>query len=165
MDSRIPVRKLTIRRTFRAPAAAVFQAFLSAEALREWWSPAGYVAVEAHADARVGGQYRLVMRSQAGSDAVYVQGSYREITPPSKLVFTHTFARQEGGTQYAAVDLTGHQTLVTVVFTAQGEATEVELVQEPLPSAAAEQTLLFGWQEILDKLALYVTRAGSQDAS
>jgi uncharacterized protein YndB with AHSA1/START domain len=163
MDSRIPVRKLTIRRTFRAPTEAVFQAFLSAEALREWWSPEGYVAVDAHADARVGGQYRLVMRAQTGSDTVYVEGHYREITPPSKLVFTHTFARQEGGTQFAAVGLTGHQTLVTVVLTAQGEATLLELVQEPIPSAAADQTLLYGWQGILDKLALYVARAGSQD--
>ena len=165
MASEMQSRKITLRRTFQAPAAAVFQAFLSTEALREWWSPTGYVAVEVHADARVGGQYRLVMRSQTGSDTVYVHGGYREITPPTKLVFTHTLAQQGDSAQFAAVGLAGHQTLVTVVFHAHGDATEVVLVQEQIPTAAAEQTLQYGWQAILDKLAGHLARAASEDAS
>jgi uncharacterized protein YndB with AHSA1/START domain len=164
MDNQVPARKLTLRRTFQAPAAEVFEAFLSAEALGEWWSPAGFKTIEAHTEAQVGGWYRLVMRSQTGSDTVYVHGTYQEISPPSRLVFTHTFARFEGAPQVAPAGLTGHQTLVTVVFRAHGEATEVVLVQEPIPSAAAEQALQHGWQEILDKLASYLARAGGQDA-
>lgn len=164
MDKQVPARTLTLRRIFQAPAAAVFQAFLSAEALGEWWSPAGYMTIEAHADSQVGGRYRLVMRSQSGSDTVYVHGIYQEISPPSKLVFTHTFARFEGAPQVAAAGLTGHQTLVTVVFRAHAEVTEVVLVQEPIPSAAAEQALQHGWQEILDKLGSYLARADGQDA-
>ncbi len=156
-------RKLTLRRTFHAPPETVFQAFVSAEALKEWWSPTGYVAVEAHVEVRVGGQYSLVMRAQTGAETVYVHGSYQEISPPDKLVFTHTFERRGGGALFAPVGLADHQTLVTVEFRSYGDGTELVLVQEKIPTSAAEEMLELGWQGILDKLAGYLGRIGGRD--
>ena len=151
-------RKLTLRRTFQVPPEAVFQAFVSEEALKEWWSPKGYVAVEAHADVRVGGQYSLVMRAQTGSATVYVHGFFQEIAPPHKLVFTHMFERRGGGELFAQVGLADHQTLVTVEFKAHGGGTELVLVQEKIPTRGAEELVQVGWQGILDKLAWYLGR-------
>jgi len=149
---------LTLRRLFAAPATAVFAAFVSAEALKEWWAPPGYVAVEAHVDARVGGEYRVVMRALADAHIVSVHGIYQEITPPTKLVFTHTFERQSSDTPFAAAGLAGHDTLVTVELHAQGDVTELVLVQEQIPTTA-EQMLQAGWRGILDALAGYLNRA------
>ncbi len=152
-------RKLVLRRTFPAPPEEVFQAFVSAEALKEWWSPKGYVAVEAHADVRVGGRYSLVMRSKSGSETVYVRGFYQDISPPKKIVFTHVFEKRSGGAMFARARLADHQTLVTVEFKAHEGATELILVQEKIPTPAAEDLVQIGWQGILDKLAGYVGRA------
>lgn len=154
----MPARKLTLRWIFQAPPGTVFQAFVSAEALKEWWSPKGYVTVEAHADVRVGGPYSLVMRAQTGSATVYVHGIFREITPPHKLVFTHMFERRGGGELFAQVGLADHQTLVTVEFNARGGGTELVLVQEKIPTPGAEELVRVGWQGILDKLAWYLGR-------
>ena len=156
-------RSLTLRRIFHAPPQEVFRAFVSAGALQEWWSPKGYIVVEAYADAHVGGQYRLVMRSQTGSETVYVHGSYREISPPNKLVFTHMFERRDGGEMFARVGLADHQTLVTVEFNARGGGTELILVQEKIPTPGAKEMVQVGWQGILDNLALYLGRIGRND--
>lgn len=151
-------RKLTLRRIFHASPEEVFQAFVSAEALKEWWSCEGYVTVEAHADVRVGGRYSLVMRSQTGSETVYVHGLYRDISPPTKIVFTHVFESRSSGA--IPLGLADHQTLVTVEFKALGGATELTLVQEDIPTLAAEDLVQIGWQRILDKLAWYLDRVG-----
>lgn len=160
----MPTRKLTLHRTFQAPPEAVFRAFVSAEALKEWWSPKGYVAAEAHADVRVGGRYSLVMRALTGSAAVYVHGFFQEIVPPHRLVFTHMFERREGGELFEPVGLAGHQTLVTVEFKAHGSGTELVLVQEAIPTPVAEEMLEIGWRGILDNLAAYLGRAGGAEA-
>jgi len=158
----VHTRTLTLRQTFHAPPAAVFQAFVSAEALKEWWSPEGYAAVEVQVDARVGGRYSVVMRSDAGSDTVYVHGVYREISPPRRLAFTHMFEHRGSSAPFARVGLTDHETLVTVEFIARGDATELVLVQEQIPTLDAEQMLQGGWQGILAHLARHLERTPRQ---
>ena len=104
-------RKLTVRRTFHAPPAEVFQAFVSAEAIKEWWAPDGYVTVEVQLEARVGGQFRHVMRSETGSQVVYEHGRFKEVSPPHRLVFTLVFERRSTGPPFARVGLADHETL------------------------------------------------------
>jgi len=154
------VRKLVIRRIFQAPVEQVFRAFVSPEALKAWWSPRGYDAIDAHADVRVGGRYQLVMRSQTSASTVYVHGFYQEISPPTRLVFTHMFERRDGGAMFVEAGLADHQTLVTVEFHARGRATELVLIQEKLPTAAAGEALQIGWQGILDRLGEYLGQGG-----
>lgn len=158
----MPPRTLTLRQTFHASPAAVFQAFVSAEALKEWWSPEGYAAVEVQVDVCVGGRYSVVMRSQAGSDTVYVHGVYREISAPRRLVFTHMFEHRGSSAPFVRVGLAGHETLVTVEFVARGETTELILVQEQIPTPDAEPMLRVGWQGILANLARHLERTHHQ---
>ena len=153
-------RKLTVRRTFQAPPEEVFRAFVSLEAIKEWWAPKGHVTLEVQVDVRVGGQFRLVTRSETGSRVVYEHGSFMEISPPNKLVFTHVFERRSTGVPFAEVGLADYQTLVTVEFHARAGATEVVLVQEAIPTAAAEDVVRVGWQGTLDKLAEYLGGIG-----
>jgi uncharacterized protein YndB with AHSA1/START domain len=150
--------RLTLRHAFPAPLEAVFDAFVSAEALKDWWSPEGYAAVEVQVDARVGGRYSVVMRSLAGSDTVFVSGVYREISRPRRLVFTHMFEHRGNSAPFTRVGLAGHETLVTVDLIARRGTTELILVQEQLPTPEAEQTLRVGWQGIMANLARYLER-------
>jgi uncharacterized protein YndB with AHSA1/START domain len=148
--------RLTLRRTFHAPPELVFRAFISAEALKEWWSPEGYDAVEVQVDARVGGRYSVVMRSRAGPDIVHVSGIYQKIRQPRGLVFTHMFEHRGSSAPFTQVGLAGHETLVTVELIAHGETTELILVQEQIPTPDAEQMLQVGWQGIMANLARHL---------
>ncbi len=152
------LHRLTCRRTLDATPEVVFRAFLNAEILKQWWSPKGYTAIECYADPRVGGRYGLVMRSITGTDTVRVRGVYKEITPPTRLVFTHSFESESAGAVFATVGLIEHETLVTVQFIDCGSSTEVVLAQEQIPSPDAEEALRYGWNGILDGLAEHLRR-------
>jgi len=156
--------RLTLRRTFQAPAASIFQAFLTAEALKEWWAPTGFEVVSAQVDACVGGWYSLELHSQSDAHVVFIRGTFREIIPSSRLVFTHEFEARSTYPPFTAAGLIGLETLVTVELFSRGDVTELVLTQEQIPTSATEDILHEGWRGILEKLAGYVGRVGNDEA-
>ena len=91
-------RELVVTRTFDAPARIVFEAWTKPELFERWWAPKsfGLTMLSCEMDVRVGGKYRLVFA--VGGDAskpMAFFGSYTEVTPPSRLVWTN----DEGGAQ------------------------------------------------------------------
>lgn len=135
---------IRIERVFNAPARAVFEAWTSPEMLRRWYPPgAEWDTPVAEVDLRVGGRLRIVMRSPDGEEASG-SGEYREITPPSRLVFTWTWDRPDiaEGTQLIEVDFTELPDGTTsVVMTNRGLADE-----------QARESHRDGWEESFDNL-------------
>jgi uncharacterized protein YndB with AHSA1/START domain len=117
------VTAIRIERTFRAPPERVFEAWTSAEMLRRWYPPGSdWDTPVAAVDLRVGGKLRVVMRSPSGEE-FGGGGEYREITPPSRLVFTWAWDRPDvgAGTQLVEVEFTDRLDGTTwVVLTNRG---------------------------------------------
>ena len=133
---------LTLRRTFQASRERVFRAWTSPEEMKRWKGPGDRTTPIVEVDLRVGGAYRVHMRTPDGNEARLV-GVYREIDPPKKLVYTWTWETSpEMG-----------ETLVTVEFFERGRATEVVLKHELFPAAEARDKHEQGWCGSLDKLA------------
>ena len=84
-------RELIVTRTFEGPARIVFEAWTRPELFRRWWVPKsmGMTLRSCRMDVRVGGKYRLEFEP----DGVAFFGTYLEVTPPSRLVWTN----EEGG--------------------------------------------------------------------
>ena len=82
-------RELVVTRTFNGPARLVFEAWTKPELFRQWWVPKsmGMSLLSCEMDVRVGGKYRLVFAHE-GSEATFF-GSYLEVTPHSRLVWTN----------------------------------------------------------------------------
>ncbi|QBK04905.1 ATPase [Hylemonella gracilis] len=82
-------REVVVTRTFNAPARLVFEAWTRPELFQRWWVPKsmGMTLLSCAMDVRVGGQYRLEFSFQ-GAQAVFF-GTYQEVTPPSRLVWTN----------------------------------------------------------------------------
>ena len=78
---------LEVRRTFAAPRQRVVDAWTSAQALKRWFSPENAAVENATVDFRIGGGYQVDIRSQDGMLHVVV-GTYREIAPPQRIVFS-----------------------------------------------------------------------------
>lgn len=135
-------RVLRLTRTLRAPPAQVFRAWTEPAELIRWWGPKGFTIPVYEMDVREGGSWRTVMRSPEGRDHV-VSGIYREITPPSRLVFT--WGWEEDGVR-------GHETVVTVELFAVPEGTRLELTQELFESADSRDAHREGWASCLDCL-------------
>jgi uncharacterized protein YndB with AHSA1/START domain len=79
--------RVEVVRTIEAPREDVFRAWTDPEQIRSWWGPGEFTCPEAEIDLRPGGSYRLVMQPTAG-DPFVVAGTYREVEPPARLVYT-----------------------------------------------------------------------------
>jgi uncharacterized protein YndB with AHSA1/START domain len=89
----LPDQEIRMTRLFSAPRPLVFEAMTRPEHVKQWWGRLGegYSVPVCEIDLRVGGAWRFVNRHPKGEAAFY--GEYREITPPSRLVFTEIFAQ------------------------------------------------------------------------
>src|SRR5687767_15409192 len=83
--------EIRLTRLFDAPRHLVFEAMTKPEHVRRWWGCLGdgYSVPVCEIDLRPGGRWRFVNRHPKGEAAFH--GEYREITPPSRLVFTEIF--------------------------------------------------------------------------
>jgi uncharacterized protein YndB with AHSA1/START domain len=140
-----PSREATLRltRTFAAPRKKVFRAWTDPEELKKWWGPEGYATPTAEVDLRVGGKYRLGMMKLPKGDIFYLSGTYREVRPPERLVYTWVW---EGSPELSEM-------LVTVEFRARGKETEIHVTHELFPTAKAREDHEKGWSSCLDRLA------------
>jgi uncharacterized protein YndB with AHSA1/START domain len=76
----------TIRfeRKFSSSPEEAFAAWTDPDRLKFWWDPAGEPLAKCDIDLRVGGQFEFV--TQAHPERPFT-GTYREISPPHRLVF------------------------------------------------------------------------------
>jgi uncharacterized protein YndB with AHSA1/START domain len=138
--------KLVIRKIIPVPREKVFAAWLDPEGMRGWMCPGSCRSAEVEIDARVGGKFRILMKSEE-KDYDHT-GEYVVIDPPSKLAFTWI---SEG---------TDHQaTLVTVELFDRGKECELVLTHERFPRPEKVEPHRQGWGSIVEKLAAHLEAA------
>ena len=106
-------REIHIERVFDAPRDRVFAAFTDPELIPQWWGPHGTTTIVDQMDVRNGGGWRFVSRGEDGSQTAF-RGTYREITPPERIVQTFEW---EG--------MPGHVSVETATFEDLGDRTKV----------------------------------------
>lgn len=112
---RVSEREVAVTRTFNAPARLVFEAWTKPELFERWWTPKsfGLTILSCEMDVRVGGGYRLLIRSGASEPMAFF-GKYLEVAPNARLVWTN----EEAG---------GPGPITTVTFEEQGGKTLLAL--------------------------------------
>ncbi|MEO6898129.1 MAG: SRPBCC domain-containing protein [Caldimonas sp.] len=108
-------RELVVTRTLNAPARLVFEAWTKPELFRRWWVPKSLRMVlrSCEMDVRVGGGYRLVFGDKA-SEAEAFFGTYIEVTPHSRLVWTNDEGGKDGPVTTVTFEERGHTTLLVM---------------------------------------------------
>lgn len=141
-------RELVLIRSFDAPRSLVFKAWTEAEHLERWQgAPQGFTVTTHKLDIRPGGACRVCMRSPEGVD-YWLQGVYREIEEPERLLFTHVWLDAEGKP--------GKETLVSITLTERGWKTEITLHQTGFKSIESRDGHKEGWTSTLVRLADYL---------
>ncbi|HEY6757379.1 MAG TPA: SRPBCC domain-containing protein [Nitrososphaera sp.] len=82
----------------------MFMAFIDQNLIPQWWGPKRLATSVVKMDVRPGGIWRFVQRDSDGNEYIF-NGSYHEIVPPKRLVYTFEF---EG--------MPGHVIVETVTF-------------------------------------------------
>jgi uncharacterized protein YndB with AHSA1/START domain len=106
-------REIHVERVFAAPRDQVFAAMTDPALIPEWYGPRGTTTIVDQMDVRTGGSWRFVSRDSDGNETAF-RGTYREITPPERIVQTFEW---EG--------MPGHVSVETAAFEDLGDRTKV----------------------------------------
>lgn len=124
----------------------VFRAFVEPDAIASWLPPFGFLCTVHELDARVGGKHRMSFRNFTTGKSHSFGGTYQEVIPGEKLVYTDSFDTP---------NLPGEMT-VTVVLKAVSVGTDIAIEQKGIPDLIPVEACYLGWQESLRKLAKLV---------
>jgi uncharacterized protein YndB with AHSA1/START domain len=138
-----------LHRVLRAKPERIYRAFLDPDALVKWLPPHGFTAKIHHAEATVGGTYRMSFTNFSTGRSHSFGGTYVELAPGERLRYTD---------QFDDPNLPGEmQTTVSLRPVSVG--TELSIVQEGIPDVVPLEACYLGWQESLALLAQLVEPA------
>jgi uncharacterized protein YndB with AHSA1/START domain len=154
-----------ITRVFDAPRELVWKAFTDPEHMKHWWGPKGSTIVASKMDFRVGGTYLGAMSDPSGR-VMWAKFVYRDIVPPQRLVWEHSFSDENGGlTRHPLSPAWPLKLLTTVTFEERSPVeTVLTLRWAPLDATPEEQAtfdaahsgMTQGWGGSFDQLAAYL---------
>jgi uncharacterized protein YndB with AHSA1/START domain len=132
-------QEVVITRVVSAPRRVVFDAFTNARHVPNWLvGPAGWTMPVCEIDLRPGGTWRYVYRKDDGSEMT-MQGSYREVAPPERLVSTESW-----GPEWP-------ETVNTMVLTETGGLTTITMTVRYPSKEARDAALKTGMKAGMDQ--------------
>ncbi len=131
-----------IRRTVKAPAARAFRAWTEVDQMKKWFGCNDINSIEVTQDFVVGGQYKIVAASCSGAGTNTVHGTFKEIIPNKKVVYTWNNESPNAPAQ---------DTVVSVEFIDHGDTTEIVLEHTRFAVDKSAEGHSFGWNQSLDK--------------
>ncbi|MEO8079035.1 MAG: SRPBCC domain-containing protein [Caldimonas sp.] len=143
--------ELQMSRFIRASRERVYDALVREDLLRLWKCPRGMTVTEIDVDHRVGGAWRLVMRSRDGS-LFKIRGVYCELEPPRRVAYTWQW--EEG-------PMPGPTTLVEVDLSERDGGTLLEMRHSGFPAQAALAGHERGWNSTYARLVDLLDPRGS----
>ena len=134
---------IRLHRVLRATPERVYRAFLDPDAMVKWLPPYGFTGKVDHADAKVGGTYKMSFTNFTTGKSHSFGGRYLEMKSSELIRYTDKFDDP---------NLPGEmQTTVTLKKVSCG--TELSVVQAGVPDVIPAEACYLGWQESLAQLA------------
>lgn len=133
---------IKLHRVIAAKPEKVYRAFVESDAVASWLPPYGYLCTVHELDAKVGGKHKMSFRNFTTGHGHSFGGTYLELVPGSKLVYTDSFDDP---------NLPGEMRC-TVTLKTVSVGTELNVVQEGVPDVIPAEACYLGWQQSLRKL-------------
>ena len=139
---------LVLRQTYPHDRVRVFDAFASATALEQWFSPSPDVGTDVVEFAfRAGGRYRITFALPKGAETS-ISGEFIRIERPIQLCFTWRWEKPD---PHAGID-----TLVTIDFIDADGSTEVVVSHEKLEGTEMKARHSAGWLGAMQRLQAWL---------
>ena len=127
-----------------APREAVFAAWTDRRLIARWWAANTCTTLSCEMDVRPGGAWRRLLRRRDGT-LLFEYGTYREVVPPQRLVFTYN---SEGG------DPVEPETVVAVTLARLSDGrTRLTLRHTGIETDAARAIHEAGWSRCLGRFS------------
>lgn len=147
MSDRDTEPQVVIERSVDAPINQVWAMWTDPDHFTQWYGPTGATITVTAFDVRVGGN-RLVRMDMPGPDGprqMWLAGTFLDVTPPERLVYTE-FVSDHAGNPYEP----SMTTEVRITLQSVESRTRVVVTHVGVP---ADSPGALGWQMALDKLA------------
>jgi len=131
---------LTLKRRLKAPPEKVYQAWTHPEQMTRWWGGNNPASRVAETDVRVGGRFHVGFKGDNGEQHD-VSGTYKEIVPDRRLVFS-----------WAWRTTPERESQVTIDLKPDGDGTILTLMHEQFFNQKACDDHGVGWGMGLDQL-------------
>jgi uncharacterized protein YndB with AHSA1/START domain len=142
--------QIEVSRTFDAPLETLWKAWTEPEQFMKWYGPKGFTAPTCEIDLREGGRHLWSMQSPDGRK-MYFTGSYKEVKPMKRLVYTDSMSDDKGTVMSAEMmgmpPGTPVTMDVTVTFSHVDGKTTVTVSHVGQGDGAGK-----GWEQAFDKL-------------
>lgn len=135
-----------LHRVLRATPDRLYRAFLDPDAMVKWVPPNGFTGKVHVWEPRVGGLHKMSFTNFTTGSSHSFGGEFLEIVPNERIRYTDKFDD---------ANLPGEMT-VTVSLKQVSCGTELNIVQEGVPSVIPLEACYLGWQESLALLAKLV---------
>lgn len=148
-------KELLISHLFDASIGVVFKAWTDPEKLKQWYAPDGCTIEYKSIEVKEGGRFHYYIHDPLRGGG-WVVGTYLEILPLEKLVFTIRLSDESGHTKDRLANGKSSQwpgeILTTVTFESIGNQTKAT-IHETVSEVKAKKTGAYqGWIEMFDKL-------------
>ncbi len=147
---------MRLERKFDAPIEAVWAMWTDPALFRKWFGPQGALVPVAEMDVTIGGTRKICMemRMPDRTLTMWFTGTYKEITPPHRLIYTESMCEPNGkliSPQTMGMPLgTPQFTEIVLDLKDDGGATLLALTHVGIPAGTPGER---GWAMALDKLA------------
>lgn len=132
-----------LHRVFKAPQERVYRAFINADAVAQWLPPYGFTCKVHLFEPTVGGKFKMSFTNFTTEKSHSFGGEFLELEPGKLIKYTDKFDDP---------NLSG-EIRVTINLKEVLCGTDINIVQENIPSVIPIEMCYLGWQESLKKLA------------
>jgi len=139
--------QLVIIKKLNAPKTLVYDVLTEPEHLMKWSHPHNSEVSLAEGDLKVGGKYKMVLRSREGNE-YGLAGEYRELSKPDKVVYTQYLDPSYG--------MDNPITEITITLEENDGVTTMLFVQTGFASRQARDQSLIGWTQGFENFENYV---------
>lgn len=133
---------IRLNRVFTAPPDRIYRAFLDPGAMCKWLPPNGFTGQVHHLEPKVGGTYKMSFTNFSTGNSHSFGGEYLELKPNELIRHTDRFDDP---------NMPGEMT-TTITVKKVSVGSELNIVQEGVPSFIPPEACYLGWQESLTLL-------------
>lgn len=140
-------KSVEVSKDFDVPVEELYHAWISQDALKQWWSPMGKKLTDVQNEVKEGGKIKYT--AEDNESPLVIKGEYEEVKENEKLVYTWDFNFSNDAFEESHFRL-------TIKFQEQGEGSRLEVKQENLQDHEAVTVHKKGWEKELENLKEYL---------
>lgn len=139
-----------VSKEFPVSVDELYQAWVSADALKQWWKPMGHQLNDVTNELRAGGKVEYRFGKNQDEALLIISGNYEEVKERERLVYSWNWQFPKNPIEDAPYKL-------TIQFLPQGNGSRIEVTQENLKDEEAIKVHEEGWNKALNDLDGYLS--------